>query len=401
MLCISSSEYAIFKSMGIRNLQMAMLVVASFGSNLFGGLSSEIQEACSLSLAQMSNIMSLSQAGNLLSFFMLPLLVRRFGPYPLMIFGIVGSALGLLGMGMSRTAWFFGFAFLLNTLMGYFYSTCNFTVLVRSDPKNIRTTVPLMHLIWSLASVASGLYISLIKGDQWYRGYYQVVCAYAFMVVLFLLYASRAKTIKQMFSDTSERRPFRQSFSLLKMKIFRLFFLYLILFSAVEYCCTVYTLLFLQQHLAANAKQIGLALSLLYFGSTLSRMFVIPIVRKCGTPFFLLKLLSMLSVFSLLALSLGNSLYIALPSMVLIGFSFGALNPASQIVEIMCWPQEMDQIANLHSISMVIGRMLVPSLVGMVSLYYSLQGGLVFLALLMVFACFFLFLFKRLQSSYC
>ncbi|MDD3902129.1 MAG: MFS transporter [Sphaerochaeta sp.] len=387
--------------MGIRNLQIAMLVVAAFGSNLFGGLSSEIQETCSLSLSQMSNIMSLSQAANLISFLLLPLLVRQFGPYPLMIFGIVGSGLGLLGMGMSRTAYVFGFAFLFNTLMGYFYSTSNFTVLVRSDPKKIRTTVPLAHLTWSLASVASGFYISLIKDDHWYRGYYQIAFVYAVMVVLFLFSASRAKKIPQMFSDTSERKPFIHSFSLLKTKNFRLFFLYLILFNAVEYCCTVYTLLFLQKNLGASAKQIGLALSLMYLGSTLSRVFVIPIVRKSGTPFPLLQLLSALSVFSILALSLGSSLIVAFSAMVVIGFSFGALNPASQIVEIMCWPQEMDQIANLHSISMVLGRMVLPSLFGVVSLYFSLQGGLVFLSLCMIFASFFLFLFKRLQSSYC
>lgn len=378
-----------------------MIMVTAVGSNLFGGLSAEIQSACSLSLGQLSALMSLSQVGTLFSFLLLPVLVKRMGPYILMIVGILGSAIGLLGMGLSRSALTFTLFFLVQSWLGYFYGTNSFSVLVLSDPARKKTNIPLMHLVWSLASIASGFYISLIKGRSWYLGFYQMAAVYLVMSILFFAYIPKAKAFPQLFSNKVGGSSFLQSFSLLKQYSFRSFFLYLILFNAVEYCCTVYPLLYLQQKLGATAAQVGFSLSLLFTGSTASRFLVIPLTNRAKNPMSLLLVLTILGIFSTALLVMAQSLVLAFVAMVLLGFSFGALNPAAQLLEVHTWPHDMVQIANMNSVSMVLGRLTLPALIGLVSMRYTLQGGLVVLVFSMAVALFSLLLFARSNPRSC
>ncbi len=387
--------------MQIRTLLFIMIGVTAFGSNLFGGLSAEIQKACSLSLGQMSALMSLSQVGTLLSFMLLPLLVRRLGPYLLMIVGIVGSAIGLLGMGLSRNALSFTLFFLVQAWLGYFYGTNSFSVLVLSDPERKKTNIPVMHLLWSLASIGSGFYISLIKGERWYLGFYQFAAIYLVMSALFIAHIPKARMMPQLFSSKGGGGSFLQSFSLLKQKSFRTFFLYLILFNAVEYCCTVYPLLYLQQNRGATGAQVGLSLSLMFAGSTASRFLVIPLANRAKNPVPLLFSLTILGIFSTTLLVAAPTLALGFVAMTLLGFSFGALNPATQLLEVHTWPNDMTQIANMHSVSMVFGRLTLPALIGLVSLHSSLRGALVVLVISMVVALATLGAFVRLSSRSC
>lgn len=378
-----------------------MIGITAIGSNLFGGLSAEIQQACSLNLSQLSALMSLSQVGTLISFMLLPFLVKRLGPYLLMIVGILGAALGLLGMGLSRSALSFTVFFLVQAWLGYFYGTNSFSVLVLSDPERKKTNIPLMHLIWSLASIVAGFYISLVKGERWYLGFYQVAGVYLVMSIIFVAYIPRAKKMPQLFSNKGVSGSFLQSFSLLRQKSFRFFFLYLILFNAVEYCCTVYPLLYLQQNRGASAAQVGFSLSLLFAGSTASRFLVIPLANRAKNPLPLLLSLTILGIFSAALLVAAPTLFLAFVAMVLLGFSFGALNPAAQLLEVHTWPHDMTQIANMHSVSMVFGRLTLPALIGVVSLRYTLRGGLLVLVFSMAIALASLLLFIRSTSRSC
>lgn len=387
--------------MHIRTLLFMMIGVTAVGSNLFGGLSAEIQSACSLSIGQLSTLMSLSQVGTLLSFMLLPLLVKRLGPYLLMIVGILGSAVGLLGMGLSRSALSFTLFFLVQAWLGYFYGTNSFSVMVLSDPERKKTNIPLMHLLWSLASIGAGFYISLIKGDRWYLGFYQIAAVYLVMSILFIAYIPKAKALPQLFSSKGGSVSFLQSFSLLRQKNFRFFFLYLILFNAVEYCCTVYPLLYLQQNRGASAAQVGLSLSLLFAGSTASRFLVIPLANRAKNPVPLLFSLTALGIFSTALLVAAPTLALGFVAMVLLGFSFGALNPAAQLLEVHTWPNDMVQIANMHSVSMVFGRLTLPALIGLVSVHYTLRIGLVVLVLSMAVALATLVFFVRSTPRSC
>lgn len=387
--------------MHIRNILFAMIITTAFSSNLFGGLSSEIQQACSLSISELSALMSLSQVGTLLSFAFLPLLVKRLGPYLLMVVGILGSAVGLLGMGLSRSPMSFTIFFLIQTWLGYFYATNSFSVMVIADPEHKQTNIPLMHLVWSLASIVSGAYISFIKGDRWYVGYYHMAAIYLLMSILFLWRVNQARAIPALFSSDASSSSFFQSFSLLKQKKFRYFFLYLILFNAVEYCYTVYPLLFLQQFRGASSAQIGLSLSLLFAGSTFSRFLVIPLGSRIKGPLPLLFWLTVLGIFGTALLVVSPTLPIALATMVVLGFSAGALNPSAQLLGVHTWPDDMVQIANMHSVSGVVGRLVLPAIIGFASIRYTLQGGLIVLSLTMALALVCLILFASLSRRSC
>lgn len=273
--------------------------------------------------------------------------------------------------------------------------------MVLSDPERKRTNIPLMHLVWSLACIASGFYISLIKGERWYLGFYQMAAAYLVMCIIFIAYIPKAKELPQLFGSKGRGGSFLQSFSLLKQKNFRFFFIYLILFNAVDYCCTVYPLLYLQQSKGATAAQVGFSLSLLFTGSTASRFLVIPLTNRANNPIPLLLVLTILGIFSASLLVLAPTLSIAFVAMVLLGFSFGALNPAAQLLEVHTWPHEMLQIANMHSVSGVFGRLTLPAFIGLLSMRYTLHGGLVVLVFTMAAALLFLMLFIRSTSRSC
>ena len=126
--------------MGTRILLFVMVVALAFAGSLFGGLGEEIQIACSISLAQMGLLMSLSQVGSFVSFLTLPLLARKLNAYSLLIIGILASSATLLGMGLSRSALIFGLFFLLNALGGYLYGTSNIMVLINVERCLIYTT---------------------------------------------------------------------------------------------------------------------------------------------------------------------------------------------------------------------------------------------------------------------
>ena len=387
--------------MQIRNLLFGMLVVFAFAGNLFGTMSAEIQQTCSIDLNQLSTIMSLSQIGTFVSFLMLPSLVKRLGSYRLMILGILGAGIGFLGMGLSRSMITFGISFMANSLLGYYYWSCSYSVMVFCDPLRRTVNIPLTHLVYSLASVASGLYIARIKGPHWYNGYYQMTIVFLVMTLLFVLALPKAREIPALMKQPKRKVPFLNSFSLLTKHDFLSFFLFLVFFSSVEFCCSVYPLLFFQKNLGATASQVALAFSLYYVGSSTSRLFIMPVLKKVKSPFTPLKALCILAVLFLVVLASSKSLSSAYVAMILVGFSFGAINPSSQILEIMSWSEDIDQVANLHMISSVVGKLVVPLAVGAISQRYSLVDGLLFLSVTMTLALFFLFLAKWLQPSSC
>jgi MFS family permease len=115
----------------------------------------------------------------------------------------------------------------------------------------------------------------------------------------------------------------------------------------------------------------------------------------------LLVTLTILGIFSAALLVLATTLAVAFVAMVLLGFSFGALNPAAQLLEVHIWPHDMLQIANMHSVSMVIGRLTLPALIGLVSMRYTLRGGLVVLVASMAVALLCLMIFARSASRSC
>lgn len=262
--------------MGTRNLLFVMVMALAFAGSLFGGLGEEIQIACSISLARMGLLMSLSQVGSFVSFLTLPLLARKLSSYSLLVIGILSSSVTLLGMGLSRTASVFGLFFLLNALGGYLYGTSNIMVLINVDRPRMKTNIPLMHLTYSIASIFSGYYITFLKQNTWYHGYVQMAVIYLVMGTLFILY-------KPAGIDRWEQRKDQKlsdSFSLLKNKAFMKYLIFLILANAVEYCNAVYPLLAITALHAAGAREVGLAIIIIHFGSTLSRLAAIPMLKK-------------------------------------------------------------------------------------------------------------------------
>lgn len=306
--------------MGTRILLFVMVVALAFTGSLFGGLGEEIQIACSISLAQMGLLMSLSQVGSFVSFLTLPLLARKLNAYSLLIIGILASSATLLGMGLSRSALIFGLFFLLNALGGYLYGTSNIMVLINVDRVHMKTNIPLMHLTFSIASIFSGYYIAFLKQHTWYHGYLQMSLVYLVMGALFIL-------VKPDGIEGWEQRKNQKlsdSFSLLKHRAFVKYLLFLILANAVEYCNVVYPLLAVTQLHGAGAKEVGLAIITLHSGSTLSRLAAIPLLKKGFSPHRILLALCLVGMLGLSGFFLAPNLGWAYLSLALMGLGMGS-----------------------------------------------------------------------------
>lgn len=396
------------KRSGISYILFLMIVVNALASSLFGPLTNDIMATCSMSLTEIGALVSASQAAVFVSFLLQPLLSRRFGSYCMLLFGVVGGALGFLLMACSRVAWMFSLAFLTQSLLGYFYSSGNYAVMAECDVGRRTTNIPLMHLVYSVAAIGGGAFVTWSKGATWYKGYWTAAAMYLFCFLLFLSRWSEARsnpllmpTVKRV--ELKNGRPARWNpfigFSLLKRHEFQAFFIFLICFSSIEYCATIYPVLFLELSWTASAVMTGMAVTAYWVGSTVSRIIVMPVLKKGRDATKFLSVLTGLCAVSLGLLPIMPSLDLAVCIMPLIGFAFGALNPASQIVEIRRWSDDMDQVANLHMISGVIGRLVLPVVVSAIGERVGLEWGLALLAALMVLALSSLLLSERLFSK--
>jgi len=381
--------------MGTRNLLFVMVMALAFAGSLFGGLGEEIQIACSLSLAQMGLLMSLSQVGSFVSFLTLPLLARKLSSYSLLVIGILSSSVTLLGMGLSRSASVFGLFFLLNALGGYLYGTSNIMVLINVDRPRMKTNIPLMHLTFSIASIFSGYYITFLKQHTWYHGYVQMALIYLVMGVLFILF--RPAGIGQW--EQRKDQKLSDSFSLLKNKAFMKYLLFLILANAVEYCNAVYPLLAITQLHAAGAREVGLAIIIIHFGSTISRLAAIPLLKKGLPAHRILVSLCLVSMLGLIGFFLSSNLHQAYVSLALMGLGMGGVNPVSQVLEISCWPSDLLQLANIRSMGSTLGRIGMPLAVGVVISFFSVSASFLLLAVSMGIAALFLLASKAKPTS--
>lgn len=379
-----------------RMLLFAMVMVLAFAGSLFGGLGAEIQRACSISLAPMGLLMSLSQVGSFVSFLTLPLLARKSNAYSLLVWGILASSVTLLGMGLSRNVFLFGAFFLLNALGGYLYGTSNIMVLINVDRSRMKTNIPLMHLTFSIASIFSGYYISYLKMHTWYHGYVQMAAAYLVMGLLFL--AFKPTGVEQW--EKHKDQKLSDSFSLLHNKSFMKYLLFLILANSVEYCNVVYPLLAISRMHNGGAKEVGMAIIMLHLGSTISRLVAIPLLRKGFPAWRILLALCLLCMVGLVGFFLSPALIWAYLSLVLMGLGMGGVNPVSQVLEISRWPDDLLQLANIRSMGSTLGRIGMPLVLGLVISFSSLPQAFLALSVSMGFAVLFL-LASKSESTPC
>ncbi|MFA6688425.1 MAG: MFS transporter [Sphaerochaetaceae bacterium] len=389
----------------ISKILFLMLVINALASSLFGPLTNDIMRTCSMTLTEVGALVSASQAAVFLSFLALPALTRRLGSYRLLLVGILGSAIGFFLMGVSRTPWMFSIAFLTQSLLGYFYSSCNYAVMAQCDVKRRTTNIPLMHLVYSVGSIGAGAFVSWAGGPSWYKGYYVAAALYILGLLLFLTRWGEAKgnaalmpSIRRIVVSKHRHNPF-SGFSLLLRKEFLVFFIFLICVTSIEYCATIYPVLFLELSWEATASMTGLSVTIYWVGSTVSRVFVMPSLKKGLNATVLLATLTGLCSVALAVIPLMPTASLALWTMPLLGFAFGALNPVSQIVEIRRWSDDMDQVANLHMISGVIGRLVLPVIVSSIGERSGLGPGLLLLAVLMALAVVMLLLSERLYRK--
>ncbi len=356
-----------------------MAIALALSSSLFGGLAEEIQVANTITVEQLGQLMSVSQVGSLVSFLALPLIERAMGPHAMLVLGIIGSGAALLGMGLSRSVVLFALFFLLNSVMGYIYITSNTVMLVASDPKRVRYSIPLMHLVYSVGAIASGWYVTYLKNGVWYHGYLHT----AALFVIFGVYLAFQPTPPSI--ERYSKRPQRlvDSFSLLKNRKFLAYLLFLILANAIEFTNVVYPFIALTQIHHGGAKEIGLGISILHGGATASRLLVLPLLKKSNRAKTILLILAFISIAALLLFGMAPSLTIAYIAMALLGVGMGGVNPISQVLEISVWPEEIMQLSNIRAMGSTVGRIIIPLIISLITASAGLAPIFTFLAVVM------------------
>ncbi|MCH3907195.1 MAG: MFS transporter [Sphaerochaeta sp.] len=384
----------------IRFMVLLQTAVMAFSSNLFGGLGNDIQQTCGITLEGLGWILSLSQAGLIIAFLLYPALMRKEGPYRTMIIGTFGAAAGFFLLGASRTASFFAVAFLLQGVLGYPWSSAKFSVITFVDRTKRERNIATMHLIYAISSMFAGWYISRMKGSHWYQAYYQNGIAWLVLGFVFLSLLGKAKqTPDLMVHQGTEKNHLKDGFSLLAERPFRLFYLSLIISATVEGLTMIYPLLFLQQSLGSTAAAVGLAVTLFHVGMTGSRLLLIPFFIKSKRTWTIIGSLTALVAASLVAMSFATTVPMALVTLTVAGFGLGALNPMAQIVEIHSWPDRVDQVMNMHTISGTIGKLVLPVIVGAISTRISQAAGILSIAIMMLLSLVTLVLAKRALNA--
>lgn len=365
--------------MRFKHLLFVMVIILALSSSLFGGLFEEIRAANGMSVEEMGGLMSIGQVGSLVSFLLMPLVSRVLPPHVMLVVGLLGSSIALFGMGLSRGRIMFSLFFLASSFSGYLYSISNPVLMVASDPSHMRRNIPLMHLIFSMGAIVSGWYITRLKEGVWYHGYLQMALLYLIMALLFAVQKSPADT--QRYATRAVR--IRDSFSLLTNRRFLSYLLFLIIANSIEYTNVVYPLLSLAERFDAGPAEIGLAISIIHGGATVSRMAVIPLLKRGGRTKPTLVALGLTSVVALILFSRSPSLRFAYLSMVLLGLGMGGVNPVSQVLEISVWPQEILQLSNIRSMGSTVGRIIIPLVLSAIIASRGLSKVFLFLAALM------------------
>ncbi len=162
-----------------------------------------------------------------------------------------------------------------------------------------------------------------------------------------------------------------------------MYLLFLIIANSIEYTNVVYPLLSLTERFDAGPAEIGLAISIIHGGATVSRMAVIPLLKRGGRTKPTLVALGLTSVSALILFSRSPSLRFAYLSMVLLGLGMGGVNPVSQVLEISVWPQEILQLSNIRSMGSTVGRIIIPLVLSAIIASRGLSKVFLFLAALM------------------
>ncbi len=381
--------------MRFKHLLFVMVIVLALSSSLFGGLFEEIRAANGMSVEEMGMLMSVGQVASLVSFLLMPLVSRFLSPHPMLVVGIIGSSISLLGMGLSSGRIIFSLFFLASSLSGYLYSISNPVMMVAADPSHMRRNIPLMHLVFSIAAIVSGWYITRLKEGVWYHGYLQMALLYLVMGVLLAVQKTPVDTHR--YAKRASRLS--DSFSLLANRRFLSYLLFLIIANSVEYTNVVYPLLSLSERFEAGPAEIGLAISIIHGGATVSRLVVIPLLKRGGRAKPTLVTLALISVSALILFSRSPSLQFAYLSMALLGLGMGGVNPVSQVLEISVWPQELLQLSNIRSMGSTVGRIIIPLVLSAIIASVGLSAVFLFLAALMGVGVASLLLFKARPSE--
>jgi Na+/melibiose symporter-like transporter len=252
-------------------------------------------------------------------------------------------------------------------------------MLVASDPKRVRYSIPLMHLIYSVGAIASGWYVTYLKNGVWYHGYLHT----AALFVIFGVYLAFQPTPPSI--ERYSKRPQRlvDSFSLLKNRKFLAYLLFLILANAIEFTNVVYPFIALTQIHHGGAKEIGLGISILHGGATASRLLVLPLLKKSNRAKTILLILAFISIAALLLFGMAPSLTIAYIAMALLGVGMGGVNPISQVLEISVWPEEIMQLSNIRAMGSTVGRIIIPLAISIIIGSAGLAPIFTFLAVVM------------------
>jgi len=369
------------------------IAVLAFSSNLYGAFASDIQATCGISIQGIGTILSVSQIGTILAFLIYPAILRKYGPYRTMWLGVFGMGLSNILIAFSRTTATFAITFLLSNVIGFIYGSSKSSVCTLCDKEHEDRNIAGMHLTYSISSIAVGYYTAMLKGPKWYLGYVQTGIALFVIGMIFVLMDKEAKTNKDLMASTGHHESLlKEGFSLFLSPAFVCFFLFVVLTASIEGLAVIYPLLFIGDMLGGNGADVGMALSCFYIGMTGSRLLLIPWFSKSKHPKKIITVMTLLCSCSYFAFAKSTTIPMADIALICCGFGSGAINPMANIMEVHLWPDDINQVLNMHSITGTVGKLFIPLILSAVIGKYGEGAGIITLGIGMLSALLFLFI---------
>lgn len=264
-------------------------------------------------------------------------------------------------------------------MLSRLYDTGLNAVMPVINPQNTGFYVNFLHASYAVGSLAGPIIITAMLGYISWHGFYVIFGVFCFVLTFFLFVVKRRYTNnisgdERKASDMSavENTPYKQLFT---KKIILLIIL-TVLYCGHQYGISNWYRTYLINHLGSGESIASIALSLFWVGILISRIVCGVLSRKLK-PDILIKAGSILAAVFLAIAVFSQHETVTIVCVLLCSLFNGAMNPLAMSSAYDTFPKATGRVSVLINMSIVLGAVFLPTVMGFASESLGIFGGMV------------------------
>ncbi len=356
----------------VKSIIFAALVPFSLVGTVFGPLGSDIIATMGMTVADLGRMISISQSGVFVAFFLQPLLFRYLKALGVLKFSLAAYAVALACIAYSSDRTMLTASYTFLSFSSYLFSNATFVVLNTTYPEQRSANIPLTHLVYSISSIAAAWSVSWFKGPHWQRVYVYASVAFMLLAIFSVVGKSRREPAR-----TSVSKGTKTLKHLITRQEFVVFCLLMTVYLGSEGSVATFSPMLFDFVLHSSPAQTAAAVMVFWIGMTVSRAAIVPMLKKAKvSPHLFMAALVLACSGSVWLLSSAMTNRSANLAMLATGLCIGPINPLLQLIMAEWYPDWLAFMSNVNLMCSVIGRMTIPVVVTALAERTSMQGGL-------------------------